>query len=130
MKYLMSGMVICASLLVLVGCVGNTPRNAIRAADLSGDWVFEVETGSSVTHGAIKLTAQGEAYSGTLTTDQGNNVLPVRSLTLDGAAMAMLVESPNGKVTFAGTLAPDGRTFEGKVTYHNGHAFPMSGSRR
>lgn len=130
MRNLMVGIAIAVSWLALAGCAGNVHRNAVRPADLSGDWVFEVETGSNVTHGAMKLVAQSEVYSGTLTTDQGNNVLPVRSLTLDGTAMAMLVESPNGKVTFAGTLAPDGRSFEGTVTYHNGQAFPMSGSRR
>jgi len=101
-----------------------------KAPDLAGDWVFEVQTGRNVAHGAMTLVADGTAYKGTLTTDQGNNVLPVRSLTLQGSALNMLVESPNGNVTFIGTLATDARTFQGKVTYHNGQEFPMSGRRR
>jgi hypothetical protein len=44
--------------------------------------------------------------------------------------MNMLVESPNGNVTFKGTLSADAQTFQGKVTYHNGQEFPMSGRRR
>ena len=76
----------------------------------------------------IASTEQG--YRGTLTTNQGNNVLPVRSLTLDGSDMNMTVESPNGNVVFKGLLNPDGRSFQGTVTYHTGQSFPMSGSKR
>jgi hypothetical protein len=78
----------------------------------------------------MTLVADGASYTGTLKTDQGNNVLPVRSLTLQGSDMSMLVESPNGNVTFKGKLAADAQTFEGKVTYYNGQVFPMSGHRR
>jgi hypothetical protein len=55
----------------------------------------------------MTLFADGAGYKGTLTTDQGNNVLPVRSLTVQGSALN-----------------------KGKVTYYNGQEFPMSGRRR
>ena len=111
---------------LLAGCAANS----VRAPDLAGDWVFEVQTGQNVAHGAMTLIGDGPGYTGTLTTDQGNNVLPVRSLTLQGSDLSMLVESPNGNVTFKGTLADDAQTFQGKVTYYNGQTFPMSGRRR
>ena len=119
---------LCVAVCLLTACAGSPERST--APDLTGDWVFEVQTGQNVTHGAMTLIANGASYKGTLTTDQGGNVLPVRSLTVDGFDMDMLVESPNGNVTFKGTLAADARTFVGKVTYYNGQTFPMSGHRR
>ena len=119
---------LCFAVALLAGCAGSPER--ATTPDLAGDWVFEVQTGQNVAHGAMTLVADGASYKGTLTTDQGNNVLPVRSLTLQGSDMNMLVESPNGNVTFKGTLSADAQTFQGKVTYHNGQEFPMSGRRR
>jgi len=113
---------------LLAGCAGSPERP--KAPDLAGDWMFEVQTGQNVAHGAMTLLADGASYKGTLTMDQGNNVLPVRSLTLQGSDLSMLVESPNGNVTFKGTLAADARTFQGNVTYYNGQTFAMSGRRR
>lgn len=126
MRSLIAGL--CFAVVVLVGCAGSPER--VPAPDLAGDWVFEVQTGQNVTHGAMTLVADQGSYTGTLTTNQGSNVLPVRSLTLLGSAMDLLVESPNGKVTFKGTLSSDAQTFQGRVTYHNGQEFPMSGRRR
>lgn len=114
-------------ILALMGCA--SAEKSVRRADLSGDWNFQVDTGANVTKGAIKLIADGSSYRGTLTTDQGNNVLPVRSLSLDGSNMDMVVESPNGKVIFKGTLNEDRRSFQGTVTYYTGQQFPMSGSK-
>jgi hypothetical protein len=109
----------------LVGCAANP-----KTPDLAGDWVFEAQTGENVAHGAMTLVADGAGYKGTLTTDQTDNVLSVRSLTLRGSELSMLVESPEGNVTFNGTLADDAQTFQGKVTYINGEIFQMSGRRR
>ena len=119
---------LCFAVALLAGCAGSPERP--KAPDLAGDWVFEVQTGQNVAHGAMTLLADGASYKGTLTTDQGNNVLPVRSLTLQGSDLNMLVESPNGNVTFRGTLAGDAQTFQGKVTYYNGQIYAMSGRRR
>ena len=119
---------LCFAVALLAGCAGSPGRP--KARGLAGDWVFEVQTGQNVAHGAMTLLADGASYKGTLTTDQGNNVLPVRSLTLQGSDLSMLVESPNGNVTFKGTLAGDAQTFQGKVTYYNGQIYAMSGRRR
>jgi hypothetical protein len=121
---------LCLALYLLSGCAGTPSTNETPTRNLAGDWVFEVKTGNTVAHGAMTLTADGSGYRGTLTTDQGNNVLTVRSLTLAGSDMDMLVESPNGNVTFKGALSADASTFAGTVTYHNGQKFPMTGKRR
>src|SRR5688572_32209686 len=121
---------LCLAICLLSGCAENPPTGEAPTRSLAGDWAFEVKTGNSVAHGAMTLTANGSGYRGTLTTDQGNNVLPVRSLTLAGSNMDMLVESPNGNVTFKGTLSSDASSFQGTVTYHNGQQLPMIGTRR
>ena len=118
---------LCFAFALSAGCAGNSQRTK---TDLTGDWVFEAQTGETVAHGAMTLVADGASYKGTLTTDQTENVLPVRSLTLQGSDFSMLVESPEGKITFKGTLAADAQTFQGKVTYFNGQIFAMSGRRR
>src|SRR5262245_17428090 len=121
---------LCLALCLLSGCAENPRTNEPTTRSLAGAWVFEVKTGNSAAHGAMTLTEDGSGYRGTLTTDQGNNVLAVRSLTLAGSNMDMLVESPNGNVTFKGTLSADASSFKGTVTYHNGQQFPMTGTRR
>ena len=119
---------LCFAVSLLAGCAAGPERP--KAPDLAGDWVFEVQTGRNVAHGAMTLVADGASYRGTLTTDQTDNVLPVRSLTLQGSDLSMLVESPEGNITFKGTLAADAQTFQGKVIYLNGQIIPMSARRR
>lgn len=126
MKILIVALSLIAS--VLVGCAQTAPRG--KAANLSGDWAFEVQTGQNTVHGAMTLTGQGDIYRGTLKTDQGDNVLTIRSLILDGADMSMVVDSPQGEVRFKGALNADGRSFKGNVTYHNGQTFPMQGNKK
>ena len=123
MRTRIAGLYVAVTL--LVGCAANP-----KTPDLAGDWVFEAQTGENVAHGAMTLVADGASYKGTLTTDQTDNVLPVRSLTLQGSDLSMLVESPEGNITVKGTLADDAQTFQGKVIYFNVQTFAMSGRRR
>lgn len=116
---------LCIAVTLLAGCAANP-----KTPNLAGDWVFEAQTGDNVAHGAMTLVADGASYKGTLTTDQTDNVLPVRSLTLQGSDLSMLVESPEGNITVKGTLADDAQTFQGKVIYFDGKIFAMSGRRR
>ena len=113
------------AVILFAGCVANP-----KTPNLAGDWVFEAQTGENVAQGAMTLVADGASYKGTLTTDQTDNILPVRSLILQGSNMSMLVESPERNITVKGTLADDAQTFQGKVIYFNGQTFAMSGRRR
>jgi hypothetical protein len=115
--------------LVGVGCVTGPERTSAVKRDLSGSWNFVVQTGANQTHGAMSLTPDGSSYRGTLTTNQGSNVLPVRSLTLTGSVINLVVESPQGNVVFDGILSRDADSFQGTVTYHTGEKFPMFGNR-
>ena len=122
--------VLCGVLLLLSGCTATQERGLARDPALAGDWVFEVPTGNAVVQGAMTLASEDGAYTGTLTTDQGAAVMPVRSVALHDDALRLEVESPNGDVVFVGKMDAARQRFEGEVTYHNGQRFPMRGWRR
>ena len=128
-----ANIILLTSSLVLVAPTGVLAQTTVAAAptpapvDLSGNWTFEVPSARGVTHGAMTVFRVGVGYMGTLTTDQGNRVLPVQSLSVAGKTMSMTVASPQGNVVFVGVLGPDGKAFSGEVTYHDGSKFPMSG---
>jgi hypothetical protein len=105
------------------------PAATAAQVDLSGDWTFEVTSPRGVTHGAMSVFRVAAGHMGTLTTDQGDHVLPIYALTLAGKTMIMTVASPQGNVIFVGELGTDGNAFTGHVTYHNGAKFPMSGRK-
>lgn len=112
--------------LCLAACVtGRAPPGS-----LAGGWSFQIDTGGGrVTHGRLQLAPAAGGYAGTLTTNRGDNVLPVRSFTVAGADLRMSVESPQGAVTFAGALARNARGFAGTVTYHDGRRFRLNATK-
>lgn len=105
--------------------VPHAPAPAVPL-DMSGHWTFEVRSPAGTTHGAIRLFRVASGFMGTLTTDQGNEVMPVQSLNLAGQAMVMTVASPHGNVLFSGTLDADGKGFGGELIYYNGRKFPLT----
>ena len=118
-----------AMLVIASGCA--TPRSAsdIAATSLQGTWNIEIDMGRAKTLGTMLINREVAGSEGSLTTNRGPNVLPVRTLTLDDHAIALSVESPNGMVVFKGELSQDGNAFQGKVTYHDGQVFSMKGER-
>jgi hypothetical protein len=110
----------------------------VAAPDAAGRWDFRMDVGPRVSTGEIWLWRRGADYTGTLTV-RGTNTLPVRSLTVrapaaataaTAAAVAMTVDTPEGPVTMAGTLASDGGAMQGTVTYHAGQLFQLEARRR
>ncbi len=72
---------------------------------------------------------RAEEFTGTATV-QGRNALPVRMLTLRGERIAMTVDTPEGPVTFDGTLNVNGQSLQGTLIYHHGEKFPFSADKR
>ena len=118
-------------LLVMAILVAALPLFAQTAEpNLSGYWDFSINVGERVTKGELTLGRSGDGYVGTLT-PAGTNTLGVRSLKLDAnRAVALIVDTPEGVVTFDGTLGEDGKSMSGTVTYHKGQKFPMTASKR
>lgn len=119
----------CALLIIASGCVTSHSAADHAATTLRGTWNFEMDTGRGITLGSMDINRKVAGREGSLMTNRGPNVLPVRTLSLDKRAMALWVESPNGVVVFKGELSRDGNAFEGKVTYHDGQVFSMKGQR-
>jgi hypothetical protein len=119
----------CVMLIIAAGCATSRSATDTAASTMRGSWNFEMDTGRSTTLGSMIINRDVAGREGTLTTNRGNNVLPVRTLTLEDRAIALSVESPNGMVVFKGELSRDGNAFQGKVTYHDGQVFTMKGHR-
>ena len=98
--------------------------------DLTGRWDFRVAMGGDRTaRGELWLFRRGDEYTGTLAV-QGTNTLTDRLLTLSGDRIAMTVDTPEGPVTFEGTLGGNGQSLQGTVMYHHGERYPLSADRR
>ncbi len=118
------------ALALLAACVSGPGGRMAAPVSLAGNWSFRIDTGEGrTTLGQVRLAPAAGGYAGTLTTNRGNNVLPVRSFTVAGAAVRMIVDSPQGEVTFAGALADGARAFAGTVTYHDGRRFSLAATR-
>lgn len=129
MRFLRTPRLVAATVAVLavIGCATRgTSAPAATPPDLSGAWEFDMDVGTHVTHGRFTLHQRADGYGGELTTDRGPNRLPVRSLVVVRDSVTMVVESPNGLVTFRGLLSADTRGMQGAALYHNGQTYPMT----
>ncbi|MFN0097258.1 MAG: hypothetical protein ACKVS7_01180 [Gemmatimonadaceae bacterium] len=88
-----------------------------------------MDLGASVTPGSMTLVRSGAGWTGELRA-AGPNALPVKSVMLTGTQVDLLVESPEGPVTFRGRLTEDRNRMSGEVTYHGGRRYPMTVTRR
>ena len=99
--------------------------------DVTGRWDLRVEMGGDRTsRGELWLFPRGEEFTGTVSMQAAPNTLPVRMLTLRGEQIAMTVDSPEGPITFDGTLSANGQSLQGTLVYHHGQKFPMSADKR
>src|SRR5215213_3050632 len=92
-------------------------RNALDS--LAGRWDFSVDLGTRETQGELWLFRRERELTGTLA-PTGTNTLPVRSMTLRGDSAHMIVDTPEGPVTFDGMVAGTHSAMRGVVTYHKG----------
>jgi hypothetical protein len=113
-----------AAALLLTACA------TIQTPGLQGTWTFKVPTAGGVTNGVIRLSGPGDRLGGSLTTDQGDEVLPIKAVDRRGRALRIVVGSPQGDVVFTGQLDVDAAGFDGVVVYHTGQSFPMCGRRQ
>ncbi len=86
------------------------------AADLSGIWDFSVDAGGQVIPGEITLQRSGPSYSGTVS-PEGMSPATIRSVTVQGQQIGMVVDAPDGEAVFSLTLSADGRSLTGSVSY-------------
>ena len=97
--------------------------------DLQGLWDFTMRVGERSSPGFFALGPVEGGWAGSLTLYL-TNTLAIRSLTVTGDSVRMVVASREGDVRFLARLTNDGRTMEGIVEYHGGARLPMTATRR
>ncbi len=97
--------------------------------DLQGLWDFTMRVGERMSPGFFALGPVERGWAGSLT-PYLTNTLAIRTLTVDGDSVRMVVASREGDVRFQGRLTDNGHTMEGIVEYHGGVLVPMRATRR
>jgi hypothetical protein len=110
-------------------CARYTVSTPATAPDLQGVWDFVMDTGPQLSRGTMALGPIDGAWAGSLT-PYATNSLAIRKLTLDGAAVKMVVASREGDVVFTAGLFEGGAMMCGTVAYHGGRIYPMIARQR
>jgi len=116
---------------IAVNCgtsAGAAPAGG-EAPILHGNWDFLMDVGGEPSFGLMSIGYFGGAYGGTVTPVRTAPVV-LRTITLSGNSIHMVVASPDGDILFDGTLSPKGDRMCGTVTYHGGRTFPMLAQKR
>lgn len=97
--------------------------------ELQGLWDFSMRAGERVSPGFFALGPVEGGWAGSITMYL-TNTLAIRSLTVVGDSVRMVVASREGDVRFLARLTDGGRTMQGIVEYHGGARLPMIATRR
>lgn len=99
-----------------------------QSPELTGQWDMVMDVGGTPSFGLLSVGRSGPELAGSIALNAG--VAVVRSLKLDGQAVAMVVVTGEGDVRFDGSLASDGKRMCGIVTYHGGQKLEMVAQKR
>ncbi len=111
---------VAALALAACGSSGPPPLNPVGTFD------FTTSVEGTAVQGTITITRNGDAYGGTV----GTNVtepIGIRSVVVEGMAMTVVGDTPDGPVTMTVTFTGD--TFAGSWTLA-GMSGTMTGKRR
>jgi hypothetical protein len=103
-----------------------TPSGGV---DLQGIWDFTMRVGERSSPGFLAIGPVEQGWAGSITMYL-TNTLAIRTLTVDGDSVRMVVASREGDVVFRARLTENGRAMEGIVEYHGGARLPMVATRR
>jgi len=97
--------------------------------DLAGLWDFHMDVGGVPSFGLLTIGRLDGRYGGTLTPVRTAPVI-VRSLTVSGRTVRLVVGSLEGDVIYDAALSGAGDRMCGIVAYHGGQLIPMVAQRR
>jgi hypothetical protein len=89
---------------------------AAAAVDLAGEWTWGVDLGGQAVSGVMTLTRTGSVYGGQVTPD-GEQPATVRTVTITGDRVTIIVDAPEGEAVVEATLAADHRSLAGTLNY-------------
>ena len=100
-----------------------------EAPNLHGHWDFLMVPRGTPSFGLMSIGFVGADYGGSLAPARTAPVV-LRSITLAGNGIRMVVASREGDVRFDGRLSAEGDFMCGTVTYPGGETFPMMAQKR
>lgn len=104
------------------------PAAPAGGVDVVGTWDFTVDAGGQTIPGEMVITRSGSAYGGTVT-PQGMSAATIRTVTISGTRVTVLIDTPDGEATFDGTMTADNRTLSGTVAFQ-GQALGFNARKR
>lgn len=107
---------------------GAVPAGA-EVPNLHGHWDFVMIPRGVPSFGLMSIGFVGADYGGSLAPVRTAPVV-LRSISLTGHSVNMVVASREGDVVFNGKLSAKGDLMCGAVTYHGGETFPMIAQKR
>ena len=105
----------------------SSPRDG-QTPEMPGTWDLVMDVGGIPSFGILSVGRSGQDVTGSITLNAG--VAVVRSLKLEGRAVAMVVVTGEGEVRFDGSLSGDARRMCGIVTYHGGQKLQMVAQKK
>ena len=114
---------------VALNCDAGAARADGEAPNLHGHWDFLMVPRGTPSFGIMSIGFVGADYGGSLAPVRTAPVV-LRSITMSGNNIHMVVASREGDVLFDGKLSAKGDFMCGTVTYHGGESFPMVAQKR
>ena len=114
---------------VAIQCDAGAASMGGESPNLHGHWDFLMVPRGLPSFGLMSIGFVGADYGGSLAPARTAPVV-LRSVTLNGSAVKLIVASTEGDVLFDGRLSAKGDFMCGTVTYHGGETFPMVAQKR
>ena len=114
---------------IAMTCDAGAANAGGEAPNLHGHWDFLMVPRGIPSFGLMSIGFVGADYGGSLAPARTAPVV-LRSITLTGDSIRMVVASREGDVLFDGRLSAKGDFMCGTVTYHGGETVPMVAQNR
>jgi len=114
---------------IAMTCDAGPGATGGEAPNLHGNWDFLMVPKGAPSFGVMSIGYVGAEYGGALVPARTAPVV-LRTITLTGDRIRMVVASAEGDVHFDGRLSAKGDFMCGTVTYHGGATFPMVAQKR
>jgi len=114
---------------ITLNCDAGAAEAGAETPNLHGHWDFLMIPRGVPSFGLMSIGFVGAEYGGSLAPVRTAPVV-LRSVTLTGNSIHMVVASREADVLFDGKLSAKGDYMCGTVTYHGGETFPMVAQKR
>ncbi|MBL7870668.1 MAG: TonB-dependent receptor [Cyclobacteriaceae bacterium] len=111
-----------------VSAINSDPTAVVEAV---GRWAYSIESPQGANGGTVKITKEGDAYSGTIINSRMQKETPLKDVRVNGNELSFNYEASFGPttntVTVKGVITGD--SFAGVMTVGQFGAFPMTAKR-